>query len=303
MSEEIQNPCVLFGQISGGLTLTGKLGEAEAHRAVERGLRRTERSIAAFKGRVVKAVGDRLSAVFDSAEAACMAATEMQQRIAALPPVSGVALTLGVGFQVGPLTEDNGELSGAAVDVALRLLRLAKVGQTLTSAEAAATLPKTLRDQTRAIDGLTVRGDQDQAVGVCEVLWSHVGEEPSAPRPFMPGMPVSPAPVEKRLRLRLGDQHLILGRDRPTATLGREAHADIVTMDSRASRTHGRIEYRRDKYVLMDQSTNGTYVTFAGETELVLKREEAILSGRGTICFGHSLSEAPADRLEFEVIG
>jgi adenylate cyclase len=300
MSTGASGTCVLLGEISGGSKLTDKLGQAEGHRAVERGLRRMERAAAAFKGRVIAAQGDTLTAVFDSAEAACLAATEMQQRIVALPPVSGVALTIRVGFHAGPVVEQGGQLSGDAVDTASRLLRLADVGQTLTTAEAVLALPKALRDQTRAID-LTVPG-QDEAVGVHEVVWNHAADETPTTRPFIPGPAVPHAPVEKRLRLRLDDQELILGHERPTATLGRDAHADIVTMDSRASRAHGRIEYRRDKFVLIDKSTNGTYVTFIGEPELVLKREEAILRGRGIVCFGHSLSEAPADQLEFEIL-
>lgn len=300
MSTGLSGTCVLLGEITGGSKLTDKLGEAEGHRAVERGLRRMERAVAAFKGRVVRAQGDSISAAFDSAEEACLAANEMQQRIAALPPVSGVALTIRVGFHVGPVVEQGGQLSGDAADTALRLLRLADTGQTLTTAEVVLALPKALRDQTRAID-LTVPG-QDEAVGVREVVWSHAADETPTTRPFMPGPAVPPVPVEKRLRLRLDDQELILGHQRPTATLGRDAHADIVTMDTRASRAHGRIEYRRDKFVLIDQSTNGTYVTFTGEPELVLKREEAILRGRGIVCFGHSLSELPAERLEFEIL-
>ena len=300
MSTGLSGTCVLFGEIAGGSKLTDKLGEAEGHRAVERGLRRMERAAVAFKGRVIQARGDSLSAVFDSAEAACLAANEMQQRIAALPPVSGVALAIRVGFFAGPVVEQDGQLSGDAVNSALRLVRLADVGQTLTTAETVSALPKALRDQARDID-LTVPG-QDETVAVREVVWSHAGDDAPTTRPFMPGPAVPQVPVEKRLRLRLDDQELILGHQRPTATLGRDAHADIVTMDTRASRAHGRIEYRRDKFVLIDKSTNGTYVTFTGEPELVLKREEAILRGRGIVCFGHSLSELPAERLEFEIL-
>ena len=70
--------------------------------------------------------------------------------------------------------------------------------------------------------------------------------------------------------------------------------------DRRASRTHARIERRRDKFVLIDQSTNGTYVTFDGEAEFALKREEVILRGKGRICFGHAF-DAGAEIVEFAV--
>jgi hypothetical protein len=54
--------------------------------------------------------------------------------------------------------------------------------------------------------------------------------------------------------------------------------------------------------VLLDQSTNGTFVLFDGEPEIVLKREEVLLRGRGWICFGDSVTQAKADIMEFEVL-
>jgi adenylate cyclase len=299
MSEAPRSVCVLFAEISGSSRLYERLGDAEAHHAVERRLHRIERAAMAFKGRVVKALGDELMIAFESTEAAMHAASEMRLRIDALPPVSGMALAVRVGFHYGPVVEQDGGLSGDTVDVASRLAKLAKAGQALTTAEAVLTLPMVLRGQTRAIDALTMPG-KDGPMHVCEVVSSHADETSHMKSPSGPGLG---APAEMRLRLRLGDQELILGPHQPTATLGRDANADIVTMDTRASRSHGRIEYRRDKYVLIDQSTNGTYVTFAGEPELVLKREEAVLSGRGHVCFGHTAGDGPTETLEFEILG
>ena len=44
---------------------------------------------------------------------------------------------------------------------------------------------------------------------------------------------------------------------------------------------HARIERRRDKFVLIDHSSNGTYVTMESEPEIALRREEMVLRGRG----------------------
>jgi hypothetical protein len=54
--------------------------------------------------------------------------------------------------------------------------------------------------------------------------------------------------------------------------------------------------------VLVDMSSNGTYVTFHGEAELALKREEVILRSSGQIVFGHSSTagESP-EVLKFSV--
>ena len=66
---------------------------------------------------------------------------------------------------------------------------------------------------------------------------------------------------------------------------------------------HARIERRRDKFVLVDQSTNGTYVTIEGEPEVQLRREELMLRGRGQISFGHAREDTAGEVLEFFVSG
>jgi len=66
---------------------------------------------------------------------------------------------------------------------------------------------------------------------------------------------------------------------------------------------HARVERRRDKFFLIDQSTNGTFVNFAGEAEIVLRREEVMLRAQGRIAFGHSMAESAEETLDFEVQG
>ena len=63
-----------------------------------------------------------------------------------------------------------------------------------------------------------------------------------------------------------------------------------------ASRVHCKIEYRRGQFFLIDQSTNGTYVTVEGDAEIMLKREQLLLRGRGVICLGHSSTEGRRQR-------
>jgi hypothetical protein len=71
--------------------------------------------------------------------------------------------------------------------------------------------------------------------------------------------------------------------------------------DRKASREHARIERRRDKYVLVDVSSNGTFLTFHGGQEMALRREEVVLHGRGSISFGHSYGADPTEVATFEV--
>lgn len=296
MSTETRCISVLFADICGSSRLYEKLGDTEALRAVERCLHRMERAAEAAKGRIIKTVGDELMVAFDSAEAATHAAGEIQLRVDALPPVSGVSLAIRIGFHHGDVIEENNDVFGDTVNLASRLAALAKAGQVLTTVETAALLPAELRERTRPIEALTVKG-KDEAVDVCEVLWNRGDEELTMRYSAQP-----PAVKDTRLRLRHGEEEVWLAASRPNAVIGRDPNADLVTRDSRASRSHGRVERRRDKYVLIDESTNGTYVKFQGEPEIVLRREEVILRGRGRIALGHSTEEEGEEPIEFEVV-
>ncbi|MDT3672937.1 MAG: adenylate/guanylate cyclase domain-containing protein [Aromatoleum sp.] len=288
-----RNLCVLFADVSGSTRLYEKLGDKEALHAVERCLNRMTRATEQFKGRVIKTIGDEVMAVFDSAEAGMDAACSMQQRVDDLPPVSGIKLAIRIGFHFGPAIEDAKDVFGDTVNTAARMAGLAKAGQIITTGETVGALPTLLQQSTREIDALSVKGKAED-VRVCEVIWQESDDL------TMKSGSVAPAPVAARLTVRHGGEEKVLDPGHGAFSLGRDAASDIMIADRRASRTHARIERRRDKFVLIDQSTNGTYVTFDGEAEFALKREEVILRGKGRISFGHAC-DATSEVVEFRV--
>jgi class 3 adenylate cyclase len=292
-----RNLCVLFADVAGSTRLYEKLGDAEALRAVERCLNRVERVIVACKGRVVKTIGDEIMAVFDAAEDGMQAACDMQQRVEDLPPISGVKLAIRVGFHFGSAIEEKKDVFGDTVNVAARMTALAKGGQIITTGESIAALPPLLQQSSREIDAIAVKG-KSEVVHVCEVLWQEGEDLTMKSGTSMVAAP--PPPL--RVKLRHDNTEITLDAAHPSVTLGRDLACDMVIRDPRASRTHGRIELRRDKFMLVDQSTNGTFVTFQGEAEFVLKREETILRNRGRIVFGHGWVDKKTEVVEFEIL-
>ena len=206
----------MVAEVSGSARIFDKLGAAEMQHAVLRCLHRMECVAAGFKGQVREAIGEaRLMAVFESAEIAHLAASEMQQRVLDLPPMSGIKLAVKISFPP-----------------------VSAIGDTAT---------------------------------------------PTA-----------------YLSLRHGGVVIALGSDKAEAALGRDPNSDIVIKNPRASRNHARIEQRRESYVLIDQSSNGTFVSFAGSPEIVLKREEVILHGRGYISCGSAYGPESGELVEFD---
>jgi len=294
MSGVERNMAVLFADVSGSTKLYERLGDSEALRAVDRVVKRMQIAIQGLKGRIVKTIGDEVMATFDSAENAFLASVEIQQRVSDLPSVSGVKLSVRIGFHYGSAIEESNDVFGDTVNTAARIVGLANAEQTLTSKETVDQLPPLLRESTRDLDQLSVKG-KAEGVHVFEVLWRS-NEELTMKAESLSKL----ARQTPKLCLRYRGKALLLDEKCALLTLGRDLGSDLVIEDRKASRHHARIERRGDKYILIDQSTNGTYLSPRGEKETLLRREEILLQGSGNIGFGSSLNEQQTDFAEYE---
>jgi hypothetical protein len=97
----------------------------------------------------------------------------------------------------------------------------------------------------------------------------------------------------KRVRLRYQGREFVLDEGKQSLTLGRSEDNDIVVKGSLISRIHARIEIARNKALLVDQSTNGSFVTTQDGKEAFVRRDSVALSGSGAIGLG-KLPEANA---------
>jgi class 3 adenylate cyclase len=295
MSGSPQTCTVLFVDISGSTRLYEELGDAHALTRVASCLRLLQRAADELKGRVVKTTGDGLMCAFADADAALHAARAMHVRVVEQTGLGGPALGIHVGCHYGAVIENEGDLYGDCVNAAARVAGLAKVGQILATQEVVARLAGPARENVRMLDRVTVRGKREP-LEIYEFIWQDSTEELT--------MLGTRQPEERervpRLRLAYGDRLLWFdGSGAGHVGLGRDAVCDIVVADSKTSRSHARIEKRRDKFVLVDHSSNGTFVAVANEPEVCLRREELMLRGRGRIGLGHRTSEPEATVVEF----
>jgi len=284
---------ILFADVSGSTQLYERLGDKPAAKAIEALLKELRGIVEQCQGKVVKEIGDELMVVFSKAESAFLAATDMQQRVSALPPASGVKLAIRVGFHFGPVLEDKGDFWGDGVNTAARLAGLAKAGQILTSGVTVDTLPPAQRTGLRDLDAFSVKGKQE-AVHLFELLWGDTYDATQLAKLS------SSVKLETKLTLAIGGRTLEFPADKSTLVLGREKTCDLVVEEKTASRLHARIERRGLQYVLVDESTNGTYVAIEGDDrEVHLRHDRVLLRGRGKIGFGTSTGSA-TELLSFE---
>ncbi len=104
-----------------------------------------------------------------------------------------------------------------------------------------------------------------------------------------------------KLELKFRENVLEINKTRPSITMGRQRYNDLVVEDNRVSRSHARFEYRKDKFVLIDQSTNGTYVFIKGKKGMNLRQDELPLDGNGFIGLGRKVASNSPEAIHFSV--
>lgn len=119
-----------------------------------------------------------------------------------------------------------------------------------------------------------------------DILKFSIPKESASPTDSGP----TPKPAPSHLEIRLGDHIIEISQTRPTVTMGRQEHNDLEVIDTRVSRSHARIEFRKGEFVLVDHSTNGTFVMINGEKGINLKRNEVTLEGSGIITLGRKVT-------------
>jgi len=292
MAEQATEASVLFADVSGSTKLYETAGDAIAHAAIEKCVNlMRERTIAA-KGRVIKTIGDEVMSAFATADHAADAAIEMQSAISEMPPVGNTQIGIRIGFNHGPVVERDGDVFGDAVNLAARLAGVATKGQIITARDTVMLMSPMLKAATRAITTIQVKG-KAQEIQVYELIWQQ-----SEDMTTLASQKSVYKPKNAKLRLIVQGSEVILSSERPGVALGRDASADLVIKERMASRAHGKIERRLDKYILTDHSANGTFITIEGDKEIVLRREEFTLRGHGWIAFGQSRATS-SDVVEF----
>ena len=290
MSE--RQAAVLFADVSGSTRLYETAGDIAALAAISQCLAAMRQATEAAGGRVVKTIGDEVMAIFPEPDAAVAAAAEMQAKAEAMPEVAGTRMGLRIGFHFGPVLQQDNDVFGDTVNLAARLVAQAQKHEIITTSETASQLAPVFRSMVRHLHAITVKGKSED-IELAEIIWRSDVNATTFVRNR-----IKPKVAGRTLRLRYRNREVVRRRDGDAIVIGRDSHCGLVVNDEMASRQHCTIDRRGDRFVLKDHSTNGTYVTIEGDTELFLQREELALRKHGWIAFGQPRS-GDAEVVEF----
>ena len=288
---------ILFADIAKSTHIYETLGDKTAKNLIDASISLLSEVTAKYQGTVIKTIGDEIMCTFPTANEAVEAAIEMHQSLGDMPfpenPDFG-SPNIYVGIQFGTVIKEGGDIFGDAVNLASRMVALAKQRQIITTEGTLKLLSAERQSTARCIDKTTVKG-KSGGIRIYEVVWE--AHDLTVMATTSPEIPT----IKSCLELTYQGQTIELDENRPSATLGRQRHNDVVVNDSRVSRSHARIEYNRGKFTLIDQSSNGTMVQIQEEKSILLKREETQLLGNGVIGLGRDVTPESETAVHFAI--
>lgn len=290
---------VLFADICGSTRLFEKYGDWQARQIESRVLDLLTAKTTEFDGTVIKTIGDEIMSRFPDAERAVNAACEMHAAIKDDPALLELNIAVKIGLHHGSVLVEHDDLFGDAVNVAARMVSQAKADQIITTRETVRQLSDGLEHTIRSLGRSRVRGKQDE-MEIVEIIWQ---ESASLTQMVNIGQ-------QEELRNLLFGRLILEYRGvkvevEPTSQMfmiGRGEKNHLVVDRELVSRSHADIEFRQGKFILVDHSTNGTYLLLENGSRFFVRREEFTLQDQGSICLGQAVADNDPDLIRFQCV-
>lgn len=291
--EGLSTQAIMFADVSGSSALYKQHGNVSAKQLIDDAIDLMRELTQRNGGIVVKTIGDEILARFDKAEDACRAASAIQQKcqLESLGD-TGERTAVRIGMDFGHILLDGEDVFGDTVNDAACVARIARANQIVMTQGLVDALPARLRDYCQQFDRVNIKGEAISSL-IYRFLWESPAEAGQATQ-VMSANHITQKLGLRQLELEYLEQAFVITADDVPFAIGRDHHSAHLHVDSTlASRDHCHIELRRGKFVLVDHSTNGTYVEGPDQPEIYLRREELPLTGEGTIAIGRRAGQAP----------
>lgn len=287
---------VMFADVSGSSRLYKERGNTQAKQQIDETLSAGCKVIEKHQGVVVKTLGDEIMARFATPEAACHAAIELQRSVQ-----KNGKLSLRIGMSYGEtLMDKGGDVFGQVVNNAAEVSHIARANQIVLTEELQQQLPGFLTRQCECYDQVKFKGTQHISL-VYRLHWETRTQPHNATAVMDILQLTSPAKLQTIQLSHDSQQRSYCATELPV-TFGRNKHQVAWFADNnRVSREHCQIIYRRGKFVLIDHSTNGTYISLGDGEPVYIRREETVLTGSGIIALGQKPDHSGSYKIHFAI--
>ena len=251
--------------------------DADTTRHLDAGIADT---FAAFGGQRAGSQGTRHWAVFETGDDALNAAVAVLSRTA-----GELTTTLRVAVHTGDVRAHRDRVTGEAINTAARLADLAEANTILLSEAVSLGLHEESRQLLRPRDRIRLAPGRSE-LRLFEAIWrpEELNHTTIAPRMIEAGYLRNLN--WSRLRLTVADHSLDVRPPTTPLAIGRGHRCEVRVEAAAASRVHARIDHRQGKFILVDQSTNGTHLRRSDGSEAVLRNEACVLTGSGCFALG-----------------
>jgi adenylate cyclase len=289
---------IMFADVAGSTKLFERLGDIAARELLAHALKLMEQAVVQHGGRVIKTIGDELMCTFPTTVQGLHSACDMQQRVKDDSMLKREVVALRIGLHYGETLLEDNDVFGDAVNVAARVVGLAKREQIVVTDAMLRGLTNFGQFRTRALGSTHVAG-KSQPIEIIDILWQH---DTANITTLTRAVRIEDPARASRLELKFRGKALEMTDLSPPFNFGRDPASTIIVEGEWVSRNHALLECRRGIFVLSDRSTNGTYVRFNGEDELRIHRDEVQLRKDGILSLGQSTGRTSDLFIQFRLV-
>jgi len=282
----------MFADVVGSTHLYDILSDAEAKACIDKCLTLMIDIIHQHEGTLVKTIGDEILCRFDTADAAIQAACSIQETIEKQAMSSGDHTVVRIGLHFGDTIVKTDDVFGDVVNVAARMTHIAKGGQIITTKNVVDLLNPANQNKTRKFDHIAIKGKQTEFT-IYDVIWEKTDFT------LIGNLNLAENTITTQLKIEYHNITQEVTPSTPSLSFGRSQQCDIVVNADLISRVHAILEYRRGKFILIDQSTNGTFIKTQDNQEVYFRREEVPLWRNGVISLGQSIHKSQEHLISF----
>lgn len=277
---------VVFADVSGSSKLYKEVGDAEANRRITDIINRVMEAVKKNRGVVIKTIGDEVMCHFRDANDACNASIDIQK-------IGQQTLPMRIGMAWGQVIEKDNDLFSHAVNDAAAVAKIARGKQIIVTEDFKKNLSGENAKKLSLFDEVKLKGG-NELTKIFRIDWEIPTGTNSIPKQTVIMTAIGSIQTQVVISFNrangVSDSITLTSKDVPLH-IGRDGACCQLVMESPlSSRDHCHIDYQYGKFVLVDHSTNGTYLKEGDKPEIQLRRQESPLVGKGEIGLGEPIS-------------